>query len=345
MAWATCNAGELEKFESAQVHMGSDFVIALYAADEAAANRAFQAAFARIAALDACLSDYLSDSELVKLSAAAPTAEPVRVSDELFPVLWQAQQWAERTQGAFDITVGPLTKLWRRARRVRQLPDDDRLQQARGATGYRSLVLDPAARTARLLVPHMRLDLGGIGQGYAVDQAMQELEKLGIRQAIINASGDLAASGPPPGEPGWLVGIAPLEANAPPSVFGYLCHQALSTSGDAFQFVEIAGVRYSHIVDPRTGLGLTERSSVSILAPTCTDADAFSTAASVLGVHAGMELTDRLPDVEALFVVAEGDQVVTRQTQGFQQWALSARPKTTTGTASPPISDSPAAPP
>jgi FAD:protein FMN transferase len=326
VAWATCTAGELQRFESTQVYMGSKFVIALYAADEEAANRAFEAAFARIAALDACLSDYLSDSELVKLSASAPTPEPVHVSADLFNALFRAQQISQQSHGAFDITVGPLTKLWRRARRLRALPPDDRLREALAATGYQALVLDEAARTARLLKPHMRLDLGGIGQGYAVDQALRELEKLGIHQAIINASGDLAASGPPPGQPGWLVGVAPLEPNAPPSVFGYLTRQALSTSGDAFQFVEISNVRYSHIVDPRTGLGLTERSSVSILAPNCTDADALATAASVLGVTAGMQLAEQLPDIEALFVVAEGDHVVTRQTSGFAKWAV-AKPE------------------
>ena len=144
VALATCNAGELERFESTQLHMGSKFTIALYAPDKEAANRAFEAAFARIAGLDACLSDYASDGELVRLSASAPTPEPVRVSDDLFAVLFRAQQISEQSHGAFDVTVGPLTKLWRRARRVRQLPPDDRLQEARAAIGYRSLVLDPS---------------------------------------------------------------------------------------------------------------------------------------------------------------------------------------------------------
>jgi thiamine biosynthesis lipoprotein len=319
---ATCNAGELKRFESTQPHMGSKFTIALYAPDNEAANRAFEAAFARIARLDACLSDYASDSELVKLSASAPTPEPVRLSDDLFAVLFRAQQISERSHGAFDVTVGPLTKLWRRARRVRQLPPDDRLREALAAIGYPSLVLDPAARTARLLKPRMRLDLGGIGQGYAVDQALLELEKHGIGQAIVNASGDLAASGPPPGKPGWLVGVAPLEPKAPPSVFGFLAHQAISTSGDAFQFVEIDNVRYSHIVDPRTGLGLTQRSSVSILARNCTDADSLATAASVLGPIEGLQLIEQMPDTEALVVVAEGDRIVTRQTSGFAKWVI-----------------------
>jgi len=316
------NAGQLERFEATQTHMGSKFVIALYAPDEESANRAFAAAFARIAALDACLSDYAAESELVRLSDSAPTADPIRLSDDLFAVLSRAQAISRQSQGAFDVTIGPLTKLWRRARYQRQLPSEKRLQEACAAVGYESLVLDADARTARLLKPHMRLDLGGIGQGYAVDQVLRELEKLGIHAALVNASGDIAAAGPPPGQPGWLVGIAPLEAKAPPSVFGYLVNQAISTSGDAFQFVELNNVRYSHIVDPRTGLGLTQRSSVSILAPNCTDADALATAASVLGPTQGVQWIEQLPDVEALFVVAEGDQVLTKQTSGFGKWTI-----------------------
>ncbi|MHB8954324.1 MAG: FAD:protein FMN transferase [Pirellulaceae bacterium] len=301
--------------------MGSKFVILLYAPDEELANRALDAAFTRIAGLDACLSDYAEASELTLLSNSAPTPQPLPVSDDLLAVLTRGQQVSEHSQGAFDVTVGPLTKLWRRARRQRQMPPAERLREARAAVGYQALVLDPAARTAQLTKPHMRLDLGGIGQGYAVDQALLELAKVGIERAIINASGDLAASGPPPGSPGWVVGIAPLEPNAPPSVFGYLAHQALSTSGDAFQFVEIDNVRYSHIVDPRTGLGLTQRSSVSVLTRNCTDADALATAASVLGPDAGLQLLETLPETEALVVVAENDRVVTRQTSGFAKWA------------------------
>ena len=271
--------------------------------------------------MDACLSDYASDSELSRLSNSAPTPEPVPLSDDLWAVLTRAQQISEQSHGAFDVTVGPLTKLWRRARRQRQMPPEERLREARAAVGYQSLVLDPAAHTARLTKPHMRLDLGGIGQGYAVDQALLELEKLGIHQAIINASGDLAASGPPPGQPGWVVGIAPLEPQAPPSVFGYLAHQAISTSGDAFQFVEIDNVRYSHIVDPRTGLGLTQRSSVSVLARNCTDADALATAASVLGPDGRPAIARTTARYRRHWLSSRRTtSVVTRQTSGFAKW-------------------------
>jgi FAD:protein FMN transferase len=320
VAWATCQAGNLERFESSQSHMGTKFVIVLYAPDAAAANRGFEAAFGRIADLDACLSDYVSDSELSRLSGASPTPEPVPVSDDLLAVLMRAQQISQQTGGAFDVTVGPLTKLWRRARRLEEMPTAQRLREARDAVGYQSLIVDANARTVHLLKPHMRLDLGGIAKGYAIDQALRELERHGISQALVNASGDMAASGPPPGKTGWTVGIAPLEPKAPPSVFGLLAHQAIATSGDAFQFVEIDRQRYSHIIDPRTGWGLAERSSVSVLARTCTDADALASAVSVLGPEAGLVWIEALPQTEAFMVCVENDQIVTRQSSGFAAW-------------------------
>ncbi len=295
VALATCQPAGLERFESAQPHMGTKFIIVLYAPDEELANRAFEAAFRRIAELDRTLSDYDEQSELSRLSRTAPTPQRVGVSDDLLAVLSSAQRLSVLSHGAFDVTVGPLTRLWRRARRQGELPTQARLQEALAAVGYQSLVVDAQEHTAQLLKPHMRLDVGGIAKGYALDQALRELQRLGIDRAIVNASGDMAASGPPPDKPGWLVGIAPLQPSAPPSVFGYLTHQAIATSGDAFQYVEIAGVRYSHIVDPQTGLGLTQRSSVSILAPNGTDADGLASAVSVLGPESGLKLVGTTP--------------------------------------------------
>jgi thiamine biosynthesis lipoprotein len=298
------------------------FIIVLYAPDEEVANEASDLAFSRIRNLDQILSDYDFDSELCRLSRAAPTVEPVVVSEDLWIVLQKAQELSVRSRGAFDVTVGPYTKLWRRARRRRTLPDPAQLKEAKAAVGYQSLRLDGKARAVTLARPGMRLDLGGIAKGYAVDRALAELTERGIKSAMVNASGDLAASSPPPGKPGWLVGIAPLEPKARPSVFGYLADQAIATSGDAFQFVEIDGQRYSHIVDPRTGYGLTQRSSVSVLAADCTTADGLASAASVLGPKEGLQLVDSIPGAEALIVAVEQDRVVTRQTPRFREWVV-----------------------
>lgn len=282
--------------------MGQPIKIILYAPDEPSANRAAEAAFDRIAQLDRVMSDYQPESELSRLSATAGSGRAVPVSDDLWRVLDRSQRLAERTDGAFDITVGPYVRLWRRARREKELPTDARLDEARRAVGYRHLRLDEPGRTAELLVPGMRLDLGGIAVGYAVDEAMAVLRQQGIARALIDASGDILVSEPPPGETGWTIGIGPLDAEGAPSRYLHLRMAAVTTSGDAFQHVVIGGRRYSHIVDPHTGLGLTDRSSVTVVADDCITADSFATAVSVLGPKRGLELIDDTPGAAALIV-------------------------------------------
>lgn len=294
----------LEKFQATEIHMASAFTVVLYAPDEKTANRALRAAFDRIRSLDRTLSDYDEASELSRLSAQAPTSSPIAVSDDLWLALARSDQISRLTDGAFDVTVGPLTRLWRRSRRQKQLPTPERLADARAAVGYQLIKLHAEGQRVELLKAGMRLDLGGIGQGLAADAALDTLREHGIQRAIINASGDIRAGDPPPSAVGWKVGIAPLNPEAPPSRFLELANAAVSTSGDAFQFVEIDGVRYSHIVDPRTGLGLTERASVSILAPDCTTADALATAVCVLGPQRGLALIDQQPRLAALVVQA-----------------------------------------
>jgi thiamine biosynthesis lipoprotein len=200
------------------------------------------------------------------------------------------------------------------------LPPPDRLAAAAEATGQQYVLLHADDHSVRLTRPGMRLDLGGIAKGYALDAALQEIRNVGLTIALVNASGDMVAGDPPPGKPGWRVGIAPLDPTAPPTVFGHLAHRAIATSGDAFQFVEIDGIRYSHIVDPRTGLGLTERSSVSVLAPDGMTADAMASAVCVLGSSRGLALVERTPHVEAMIVSPTSSGVATAQSPGFARW-------------------------
>jgi len=307
-----------ERYEFSEVHMGTDFRVVLYAANKPIANRAAAAAFARVAELNKVLSDYDPESELSLLSATAATGRRTKLSDDLWTVLARSQQLAEATDGAFDVTVGPLTKMWRSARRSKSFPPSERMAEARAAVGHRHLRLDATSRTAELTKPNMRLDLGGIGMGYAADEALRIIAQHGITSAMIDASGDVVCSAPPPGERGWKIGIAPLtESAGPPSRYVWLAHRALTTSGDAFQFVEIEGRRYSHIVDPHTGLGLTTRSSVTVVAPDCATADSLATSVSVLGLERGMKYVDTLPDVAALIVVADDNGVRTCESATF----------------------------
>jgi len=319
---AGCAAPRLapSRFEHTRPQMGVPFRIVLYASDRATADRAVEAAFARVQRLNDVLSDYDTDSELSRLSQTAGQGQRARVSDELWFVLERAQRLAVETGGAFDVTCGPVVSLWRKARREHKLPDPAKLAEAKRAVGFEKLRLDARTQTAELLVPYMRLDLGAIAKGYAVDEALQVLRQHGIRSALVSGGGDLAVSGPPPGKRGWRIELAPLDApNAPPTEFVLLRNRALATSGDVFQHVEIDGVRYSHIVDPRTGLGLTDHSLVVVLAKDCTTADSLSTSASVLGPEAGTKLAESMGACVRV-VRKPSAKIELRQSKCFEQF-------------------------
>jgi thiamine biosynthesis lipoprotein len=296
--------------------MGVPVELILYAPSQQAANAAADAAFARIKELNGVMSDYDPTSELSRLSDSAGQNRAVRVSRDLWLVLKRAQDLSARTEGAFDITVGPYVKLWRRARRAKEFPSAERLEEARQAVGYQFLKLDDEHQTATLLRPKMRLDLGGIAMGYAVDEAMAVLKKHGITRALIDGSGDILVSDAPPGAKGWKIGIAPLDAkDGPPSKYVWLVNASISTSGDAWQYVELDGKRYSHIVDPHTGLGLTVSSSVTIIAPDCLTADSVATAVSVLGPEKGLKLVEDTPGLAAYIARLEGGKLRQYESQ------------------------------
>jgi thiamine biosynthesis lipoprotein len=246
----------------------------------------------------------------------------VRVSDDLWTVLAQSQAISEVSGGALDITVGPLTRLWRRARRWKELPEADALAAARTSVGYINLRLDPTTRTAQLLAPNMRLDLGGIAKGYAVDEAIAVVKSCGIHRALVRGSGDIAAADPPPGESGWRVGIAPLHPDEPPTRFVRLANCGISTSGDARQHLIVEGRRYSHILDPRTGTPVEGRSSVTVIAPSGMLADGLDTAASVLGPEKALALIEKFPGTELLMVHEDAPgQQQSVESAGFQRFA------------------------
>lgn len=289
----------LARFEFQQPHMATLFTITLYAADETTAKRAATAAFARVAHLNQMMTDYDPESELMRLSRS-PVGVPVRVSDELFEILAESQRIAKFSGGAFDPTIGPVVRLWRRARRIEALPTPEQLAAARTGVGWEKLQLDARGKTVTLLAPNMQLDLGGIAKGYAADQALKTLRAHGINAALVAASGDIAIGTAPPGQSGWRVSIGtPFQREGAVRDL-MLAHAAVSTSGDSEQFVTIGGTRYSHIVDPRTGLGLTNRCQVSIIAPHATQTDAWATAISILGAEQGRTLIEAERGVSAI---------------------------------------------
>jgi len=292
------------RFEFDEPHMGTTFRVVLYAMDRDAAAAASRLAFARIADLDGRLTDYRSDSELMRACREA-VHNPVRVSPDVFQVLTIAQRLAVRTDGAFDVTAGALTRLWRHARRQNALPDPAELDAALHATGYRLMRLGPADQAVWLEREGVRLDVGGIAKGFAADRALQVLRSAGFARAMVVAGGEMALGDPPPGACGWRVTLVPVvegTAAAPPLE---VANAGVSTSGDAEQWMEIDGVRYSHILDPRTGRPLTRRLAVTVVAPDATTSDMLATAIAVVGEHDGPTLADEY-GAAALMTVGSG---------------------------------------
>lgn len=310
-------------------HMGTLWRVTLYAPDAPSASNAVRAAFARVAALEEVMSDYDPDSELERLRKS-PVGQPVKVSDDLFDILRRAQEVSRQTDGGFDVTIGPEVQLWRRARRRRALPDPAVLEAARQAVGYENLRLDAEARTVTLLTNDMRLDLGGIGKGYAADEALRVLRERGLPRALVAASGDLAIGDPPPGKRGWRVGIG-LPDRPADELAGLLLlrNAGVSTSGDTWQFLEIDGIRYSHLVDPRTGIGLTNRLQATVVADCATRSDPLATSVCVLGPRAGLEMIRADPTVAVCLVLpTAGTNRVIIKSPGWWRYELN---KTRTG--------------
>ncbi len=310
----------LKRFAFEERHMGTLFRLVLYAPDEATAKKAAKAAFERIAELDGIMSDYRPASELMRLCKKAGEG-PVEVSIDLFTVLQKAEEISKRSGGAFDVSIGPLVKLWRRARRTKIMPNAEDLKHALALVDYRRIRLDSERRTVQLLVMGMLLDLGGIAKGYAADAALEVLRRHGIRRALVAAGGDIAVSDAPPKAKGWKIGIAPLKnPKAAPTHYVLLKDGAISTSGDSEQYVEIDGKHYGHHVDPKTGLGLVGRRSVSIIAENGKLADGWAAAACVLGKERGLDMIEKMEGFAGLVVFETAQGVETTASKRFAKF-------------------------
>jgi thiamine biosynthesis lipoprotein len=222
------------------------------------------------------------------------------------------------------VTVGPLTLLWRQAKRMQMLPSSVTVSAALAQVGYEKIRRDEQARTVELRVAGMRLDFGTIAKGYATDQALGVLRQLGITTAFVSGGGDTTFGEAPPGRDGWRVALGRTDfPAAPPERVVSVANVAIATSGDLFQRIEIDGVRYSHIVDPRTGLGLTDHSLVSVIASDCVTANGLSTSVSVLGPEEGLALVEATPGAAALVLRAPGGKIERHESHRLVAFLLS----------------------
>ena len=282
--------------------MGTVFSITLYAPNPSLATQAAEAAFREIAKLDFMMSDYKPDSELMLL-CLQPAGKPKRVSPELFEIFKESLRVAKETDGEFDITIGPFVQEWRKARKTGMLPTPERIAELRKVIGYQKLKLDERTQSVTLLVPEMKLDLGGIAKGYAADKALVVMKQFGVTRALVAASGDIAIGDAPPDKPGWKIGIEAMGGTINDLAHSVVLHNAgVSTSGGTEQFVEIGGIRYSHIIDPATGLGMTNQIQTTIIGPNATITDGLDTPTALLGVKRSLALIDAQPKLAGLFV-------------------------------------------
>jgi thiamine biosynthesis lipoprotein len=308
-----------ERVEFQRLEMGMPVRMVLYATDAARARLAAKTAFDRIRELNLIVSDYEDGSEINRLRHSSGSGRWIPVSEELWTVLRQADRLAHDTEGAFDITAGPLIQLWKRARRQRALPDPEKLAEAKTRVGYYYLDYRDRDRAVVLWQQDMRPDLGGIAKGFVMDQALKVLKQHGIRSALINAGGDMVMSGPPPEKAGWRIELPRLDStNRADSAFIELRDAAFATSGDRYQFVVLDGKRYSHIVDPRTGVGLTDHSLVYVVARDGMTADALATACSVMEPEKSVRLVSRY-SARAMIQRRPGTDVETTLSAGFDQ--------------------------
>jgi FAD:protein FMN transferase len=279
---------DLIRFSYTEYLMGQDARLVVYAPNEATAQKACRAAFDRIAKLDEMMSDYRNDSELMRLSDGAG-GPPVRVSPELFLVLKRAAEVSKLSDGDFDVTVGPVVGLWRKARKTGLRPSASELEKAKQLVGWRMVLLNDKDQTVQLEKPGMRLDLGGIAKGYAADEAQKALKEFGIKQAMVDI-GDIVLSDPPARSEGWKIEVP--DSNKPEML---LSNCAISSSGDTEQYVIIDGVRYSHVVNPHTGEALRNRVQSTVIAPDGLTSDPLSTATTIADVRTRRRLLRAFP--------------------------------------------------
>ena len=309
----SCTVENHQLFSFSARKMGVDFRIDLYAIDKKSAERAVEKAFQRIDEINQSMSDYIVDSELWKISESSGKKISFTPSKDMWNVLTFSKEVHEKSTGAFDITAGPYILMWRKARVIKSKPSERSMLRAANKVGMDKIKFDFKAKTVELTAEKMRLDLGGIAKGYAADEALKALKENGIKYAMVDGSGDISMTENPNGF--WKVFISDNKEKSQSYV--KISEGAIATSGDTYQNVVIDGKKYSHIVDPITGLGVVGSYIVTVIAPNGKTADSYASALTVLGPEKGMRLVEKLDEVEALIEKRENGKVLTSKSSGF----------------------------
>ena len=315
---------QYQKYTFQRPKMGSPFIIVAYAEDSIALSKAVEKAYQRVDTLNDIFSDYLETSEISLLCKNSTVGVWQKVSPDLLKILKISFNASKLSGGAFDITVGNVVKLWRKARKAKQIPAEVDINAALSKTGLDKVKIDTINAQICFLTEGVLLDFGGIVKGFAAQEAVRILKENGFPYALIDAGGDLAMSEKPSHTEGWQIAVSlPNSDNQLFSQFVYLKNQAVATSGDMYNFTEIKGKRYSHIVNPKTGLGLTHQRNVTIIAPDGAMADWLATACSVLSIKKALKLISKMSNCEILILENKKGRIKKWQSKGFSQYFYS----------------------
>lgn len=303
---------EYAKYSFEQPHMGTRFLIVCYATDSVTANNAAKKAFDRIAELNNVLSDYHPESELSILMKQQQPGQSYKVSDDLWYMLNASREVSKKTDGLFDITVGNCTKLWRRAQRKKALPNKDAITHALANTGFQHIILDSVQQTVSFEKPEMKLDFGGIAKGYAADEAYKIFKYAGIERVMIDAGGDIFCGKAPPGKRGWEVKVISGLGDKDFEII--LKNLAVATSGDLYRFIELDGVRYSHIVDPTACSPITQQISTTVISNFAEKADFMASSLNISGIgKRSRNMLKNYPQTYGLVFVKKSDKIIKKR--------------------------------
>lgn len=293
--------------------MGTFAHLKAIAKDKDTAEKCVETAFAELKKVDDLMSDYKGESEVSRVNSDA-AIRPVKVSVPTFKVLQKSVEFSRLSEGAFDITIAPLAELWRTAAESNSVPTEEDTADARSKVGYEKLILDANEMTVRFAVEGMKLDLGGIAKGYAIDRAIEAMQAGGAVGGMVDVGGDIRCFGlPPKGKKTWRIGLQnPAEQDSDEQTLAgaadqvlmvlKLTNAAIATSGGYRRFVLIEGKKHSHIINRDTATSAEGLSSVTIISQNAINADALATAVSVMGPEKGLALIEKIPNTEAILI-------------------------------------------
>ena len=296
--------------------MGNRFQLSVVGEDEAWANVCIDAGVTEIQRIEKLLTTYNEESETAQINLLAGI-RPVVVSEETFNIIQRSIRISRITQGAFDITYGSVDKrLWNFDTQLTTLPDKDTARKMARLINYRNILLDRANLTVMLREKGMRIGFGGIGKGYAAERAKQVMKTMGVQSGIVNASGDMTTWGLQPNGQPWTIGI--VDPNAREKIFSYMniTDMAVATSGNYEKYILIDGKKYSHTINPKTGLPIRGIKSVTIISRNAEIADAMATPVMIMGIGPGLHMINQIKDIEAI-VVDDDDRIFTSQNIHF----------------------------